>query len=143
VTIAIHPVAVDDMQVATEGTSVEVDVQANDIGDTGSLQIVSGTVHGIAVLGSIIYTSDAGFSGTDQVVYRICSPNDDALCDDGMLTIIVVRGEAPQTDTEVDSTPIGPVPAGMPLAIVLLLWIGAICGAVTERRRRRPRAPRK
>ena len=143
VTIAIHPVALDDIQVTTEGKSVEVDVQANDIGDAGALQIVSGPAHGTAVIGSIIYTPTGGFTGTDHVVYRICSPNDDALCDDGTLTITVVTGEAPETDTEVVSTPIGPVPAGMPLAIVLLLSIGAVCCAiaVTERRRR-PRVPR-
>ena len=140
VTIAIYPVAVDDTQVTTEGTSVEVDVEANDIGDAGAPLIVSEPSHGTAVIGSIIYTPTAGFTGTDQVVYRICSPNDDALCDDGTLTITVVTGEAPETDTEVVSTPLGPVPTGMPLAIVLLLSMAAVCGAVafTERRRRRP-----
>ena len=77
VTVAVYPVAVDDdARIATDGGTVEVDVQANDIGDAGDVTIVAGPAHGSARVGSIIYTPDAGYDGTDQVVYRICSPND-------------------------------------------------------------------
>ncbi len=97
VTVSVYPVAVADAQVTSQGKTVEVDVQANDIGDAGLPQIVSGPAHGTAKIGSIIYTPDAGFSGTDHVVYRICSPNDPALCDDATLTITVAEAP-PATD---------------------------------------------
>jgi hypothetical protein len=139
VTVAVYPVAVDDdATVTTEGATIEVDVQANDVGDAGPVTIVSGPAHGTARVGSIIYTPDAGFSGTDQVVYRICSPNDPALCDDGTLSI-TVTGAAPETDTEVpiavtlDDIARDPLP---PL-VMLLLTIAAIvaAGAVAKRSR--------
>ena len=89
VTVKVFPVAVDDAAVTSAGQTVEVDVQANDIGDAGAPVIVTGPAHGTASIGSIIYTPNAGFSGTDQVVYRVCSPNDETVCDDATLTITV------------------------------------------------------
>ncbi len=137
VTVAVYPVAVDDdARIATDGGTVEVDVQANDIGDAGDVTIVAGPAHGSARVGSIIYTPDAGYDGTDQVVYRICSPNDPALCDDGTLTITVVAaGDAPETDTE---SPFDEISRGvLPALVVVLLSIAAIVGggAVAKRRR--------
>ena len=70
----------------SEGETVEVDVQANDIGDAGAPRSSVRPAHGTATIGSIIYTPDAGFSGVDEVVYRVCSPNDQTVCDDGTLT---------------------------------------------------------
>ena len=89
VTVTVFPVAVDDAAVTSSGETVEVDVQANDIGDAGTPTIVVGPAHGTASIGSIIYTPDAGFSGTDEVTYRVCSPNDETVCDDATLTITV------------------------------------------------------
>jgi VCBS repeat-containing protein len=135
VTVAVYPVAVDDeATVTTEGGTTEVDVQANDIGDAGGVVIVSGPAHGIARVGSIVYTPDAGYSGADQIVYRVCSPNDAALCDDGTLSITVTGG-APETDT---GSALGRHPSGaVPPIVVMLLAIGAILGAaaITTRRR--------
>ena len=69
VTVAVYPVAVDDAQRhQSRATTVEVDVQANDIGDAGARP--DRRRHrptGRPSIGSIIYTPDAGFSGTDQV----------------------------------------------------------------------------
>jgi VCBS repeat-containing protein len=139
VTVAIHPVAVDDVAtVTTDGATIRVDVQANDIGDAGDVTIVSGPAHGAATVGSIVYTPDAGYSGADQVVYRVCSPRDPALCDDGTLSITVTGG-APETDT---GSPLGSVvgrlqTGAVPPVVVVLLTIVAILGggAVTKRRR--------
>jgi VCBS repeat-containing protein len=141
VTIAVHPVAVDDeVDVVSEGGTVEVDVQANDIGDAGELTIVSGPDHGTARVGSIIYTPEPGYAGTDQVVYRVCSPNDPALCDDGTLTITVTSaGDAPETDT----TPslggsIADVTRGvLPPLLIALLAIAAVVGGAAATKRRR------
>ncbi len=58
VTISVYPVAVPDAGVTSEGKTVEVDVEANDIGDAGLPQIVSGPAHGTATVGSIIYTPE-------------------------------------------------------------------------------------
>jgi VCBS repeat-containing protein len=102
VAITIDPVAVDDAAVTSHGETVEVDVQANDIGDAGTPQIVAGPAHGTATVGSIIYTPNPGFSGTDQVVYRICSPTDQTVCDDATLTVTVAAAPptAPPTDAK-------------------------------------------
>ena len=131
VTVAIYPVAVDDAQVTGPGETIEVDVQANDIGDTGPLQIVTGPAHGTATIGSIIYTANADFTGTDTVVYRVCSPNAPSLCDDATLTIMVARSVAPQTDTDSIATRLGPSDRTnpLPLTIVLLLVLAAGGGA--------------
>jgi hypothetical protein len=143
VTVSVYPVAVDDDADATSaGGTIEVDVQANDIGDAGPLTIVAGPAHGTASVGSIIYTPDAGYAGTDQVVYRVCSPNDAMLCDDGTLTITVTAavsaGDAPKTDTQI-TTPVGPVPRGiLPVVAVVFLVLAAFVGGAAARRRRRP-----
>ena len=139
VTVAVYPVAVPDSGVTSEGQTVEVDVQANDIGDAGAPQIVTPPAHGTATIGSIIYTPDAGFAGTDQVVYRVCSPNDQSLCDDATLTI-TVAADAPPTDaTATIGTPLGPVGTGlMTLAGALALLLVAGCGAAAFIWRRRP-----
>jgi hypothetical protein len=120
---------------------VEVDVQANDIGDASELTIVSGPAHGTAGFGSIIYTPDAGYAGADQVVYRVCSPNDPALCDDGTLSITVSSaGDAPETDTESSLGPVIGLPREVlpPLVIVLLAIIAVLGGAAVTKRRRSP-----
>ncbi|HEY4190967.1 MAG TPA: MBG domain-containing protein, partial [Candidatus Limnocylindrales bacterium] len=137
VTVSVYPVAVPDAQVTSEGETVEVDVQANDIGDAGAPVIVTGPDHGTARIGSIIYTPDPGFSGTDHVVYRVCSPNDQTLCDDATLTI-TVASDAPQTDSGSIGTPLGPVRAGfLGLAgIVVFLVVSGIAAAVAIERRR-------
>ena len=139
VTVAVYPVAVPDAGVTSEGETVEVDVQANDIGDAGAPQIVTMPAHGTATIGSIIYTPDPDFAGTDAVVYRVCSPNDQTLCDDATLTI-TVASDAPPTDADqVIATPLGPVGSGMlQLAGALVLLLVSGCGAAALIWRRRP-----
>lgn len=55
--------------------------------DPNSLSIVSGPSHGVAVdpPGDITYTPNRGYSGTDSLVYRLCSPIDGAICSQGTL----------------------------------------------------------
>ena len=141
VTVKVFPVAVDDAAVTSTGKTVEVDVQANDIGDAGAPVIVTGPAHGTASIGSIIYTPNAGFNGTDQVVYRVCSPNDETICDDATLTITIsAPPPLPPTDAGlVIATPLGPVQGTVAwlvalLALVVLLTVGAL--VATGRRRR-------
>ncbi len=59
--------------------------------DSASLQIVSGPTHGAAVdpPGSITYTPNKGYSGTDSLVYQVCSLDDESLCSQAILTFDV------------------------------------------------------
>ena len=98
--MTVSPLAVDDAAATTDGTPVEVDVEANDIGDAGTPTIVTPPTNGTAVIGSIIYTPNPGFAGTDQVTYQVCSPNDQTVCDTAVLTITVTAAPTPvPTDT--------------------------------------------
>ena len=157
VSITIHPVAVDDAAVTSEGQTVEVDVQANDIGDAGTPRIVAGPANGTASVGSIIYTPDPGFSGTDRVVYRICSPNDATVCDDATLTVTVAPPgptaqpgpTAPPTDANAGpTTPFDSEGGTAVLLLGLMTLVSVLTIAVLTLGRRRassgqpPGAPR-
>jgi VCBS repeat-containing protein len=142
VTVTVSPLAVDDAAATTDGTPVEVDVEANDIGDAGAPTIVTPPTNGTAVIGSIIYTPNAGFVGTDQVTYQICSPNDQTVCDSAVLTITVTAAPTPiPTDTPPPTDeahdPFRAVPggAGLIAACAILAATVAAAGAVAYRRR--------
>ena len=152
VTVTVSPLAVDDAATTTDGTAVEVDVESNDIGDADPPTIVTPPTHGTAVIGSIIYTPDPGFAGTDQVTYQICSPNDGTLCTTAVLTITVTAGAAPTTAPTTGPLPtppptdvslLGPLatmPGGVGLvAICAILALGVIAAGVVAFRRRRLR----
>jgi VCBS repeat-containing protein len=138
VTVTVFPVAVDDAAVTTAGETVEVDVQANDIGDAGAPRIVVGPAHGTASVGSIIYTPDAGFSGTDEVTYRVCSPNDETVCDDATLLVSVAPPPPPTDAVPMVATPLCTVPgtAALLVGFMALIFVVAV-GAVVGRGRRR------
>ncbi len=145
VTVTVSPLAVDDAATTSDGTPVEVDVQANDIGDAGAPTIVTPPTNGTAVIGSIIYTPNPGFAGTDRVTYRICSPNDLSLCDAAVLTITVTAAAPtpvptatpPPTDATRSPFDIVPGGAGMLAACAVLAAAIAAAGAVAYRRRTR------
>jgi hypothetical protein len=73
------PSASDDTDETTEGTSTTIDVLANDWDSDGyvvvsSVSVASGPSNGSATVnndGSITYTPDVGFSGTDSFTYSI------------------------------------------------------------------------
>ena len=67
----------DDTGRVIAGGVIEVDVLANDLLSTGatnwaSLEIVQYPANGTARIGSIIYTPNPGFVGTDFITYRAC-----------------------------------------------------------------------
>jgi hypothetical protein len=144
VTVEVSPLAVDDAATTTDGTPVEVDVEANDVGDALPPTIVTPPTNGTAVIGSIIYSPNPGFVGTDQVTYQVCSPNDAALCDPAVLTITVTAAAPtpvptptpPPTDAARD--PFRSVPGGLGLVAACALLAGAIvaAAAVAYHRRR-------
>ena len=143
VTVTVSPTAVDDAATTSDGTPVEVDVQANDIGDAGAPTIVTPPTNGTAVIGSIIYTPNPGFAGTDRVTYRVCSPNDLTLCDAAVLTITVTAAAPtpvptatpPPTDAARSPFDIVPGGAAMLAACAVLAAAIAAAGAVAYRRR--------
>ncbi|MCK0129260.1 Ig-like domain-containing protein [Erythrobacter sp. F6033] len=74
------PVAVDDTASTTEDTSINIDVLANDSdpdGDTISVVSASAANGTVTILpdGTIDYTPDANFNGTDTITYQISDGN--------------------------------------------------------------------
>jgi VCBS repeat-containing protein len=74
------PIAFDDLAFAVPGSAVTIQVLANDVAGSGSLdlaslQVTSGPSHGTATVqadGSITYLTAGGFA-SDSFVYRICN----------------------------------------------------------------------
>ena len=81
VDILNSPVAVDDAATTDEDTAVTVDVLANDSdpdGDTLAVTAVSDPAHGSVVDngdGTLTYTPDADWSGTDSFTYTVSDGN--------------------------------------------------------------------
>jgi VCBS repeat-containing protein len=87
------PVANDDEASVSEDSSVTVPVLGNDYdpdGDPLSVSIVSGPTHGWATVnpdGTITYTPNPDFCGTDSFTYKACDPA--GACDTATVTIHV------------------------------------------------------
>lgn len=87
--------ALEDKTVdAVSGKTTEVDVlDGIDDVDPDTLSIVSGPAHGTAEIGSIIYTPNNGFVGSDSVTYQVCSIFDDSICSTATLNFNVLAAE--------------------------------------------------
>lgn len=75
------------------GSSAAVDVLRWASGyDAGTLAIVSGPVHGSAVVTStgITYTPNKDFTGVDSLTYQLCALYDDTVCAQAVLSFRVV-----------------------------------------------------
>ena len=86
------PIAADDATSTDENDAVNIDVLANDSdpdGDDLTLAVVSQPANGTATVsnGSIIYTPDTDFSGTDQFTYTITDSN--GVADTASVTVTV------------------------------------------------------
>jgi len=100
------PVANDDEATVPEDSSVTIPVLGNDYdpdGDPLSVSIVSGPVNGRATVnpdGTITYTPNPDFCGTDSFTYKACDPA--GACDTATVTIhVTCVNDAPvaQDDT--------------------------------------------
>ncbi|MGH2534946.1 MAG: Ig-like domain-containing protein [Thermomicrobiales bacterium] len=100
------PVAVDDTATTTEGVPVTINVLANDSdpdGDELLLDFVDDAVNGTAVVldpiaGTLTYTPNLGFVGTDAFFYEI---RDGDLSTSGLVTVTVTAAPtAPDPDPE-------------------------------------------
>ncbi|WP_203653028.1 CshA/CshB family fibrillar adhesin-related protein [Demequina activiva] len=74
VTVTVTPVAADDAASTLAGTAVDIDVEGNDAGTTLTVVDVSDPTDGSVTDngdGTVTYTPDAGFSGTDTFTYTV------------------------------------------------------------------------
>jgi hypothetical protein len=93
--IGVFPVAEDDFETTTTSVPVDIDVEANDRGDDLGLGIIRPPANGVAVIGSVVYIPNAGFTGTDTFEYRACSPNVALICDPALVTVQVDPNDNP------------------------------------------------
>jgi len=79
---------------AVSGKSTVIDVTTGVSGnpDPSSVTIVSGPSHGTAVdpPGTITYTPNAGYTGSDSLTYQVCSLDDAGICTQAVLGLSVV-----------------------------------------------------
>ena len=105
------PVANDDVDSAIWGVPVDIDVAANDTDsdgslDLGTLSISSAPSDGAATAnndGTVTYTADDGFVGTDTFTYEICDDGSPSQCDTAVVTITVSANEGPDAVDDADS----------------------------------------
>lgn len=102
--LARFPLASDDTASTSASMPVVIDVAANDTDPDGDLDpatvnVTSGPSNGAAVSngdGTVTYTPNTGFVGTDSFTYEICDA--EGLCDQAEVTIEVVGGVGPPSD---------------------------------------------
>jgi hypothetical protein len=89
------PTAADDADVTVEDAPVTIDVVGNDTDpdddiDPASVAVVSGPANGtvaVALDGTVTYTPDANFNGTDSFTYEVCDTG--GLCDEATVSVTV------------------------------------------------------
>ncbi len=103
-----QPIAINDAPPPISINQViGIDVLANDSDpdgelDKNSVAIIASPAHGSASVtgdgsGTITYTPATGYSGTDQLTYRVCDLAADPLCDEAIvfLTILTATNQLP------------------------------------------------
>ena len=107
------PVTNNDFAIILQGTPINLNVLANDqagdpskILDPSSLTIVTNPLHGTVIVnnnGSITYTPNAYFVGTDSLVYQVCDNNSPAQCQTAITYFkIEATGSTPVTTASDD-----------------------------------------
>lgn len=99
----VPPVAGDDTATTAENASVTVDVLANDTGEGISVTSVTAPTSGTATKnadGTITYTPNAGFSGSDSFDYTITDAN--GVTDVGSVTVTVTAAPEPDPATQLN-----------------------------------------
>jgi hypothetical protein len=148
------PSANPDSAVTPAGVAVTVNVLANDVAavgvpiDPAAVTVVTPPSNGTAVVnagGTITYTPNAGFSGTDSLVYQVCSQvAPPAPCDTAIVTITVEPPPTTTTTSTSSTTTAVPLPNSLPptgggggsigwLAVALVIIGGSLIGAVRRR----------
>ncbi|UYQ94638.1 Ig-like domain-containing protein [Chitinophaga horti] len=92
------PIAMDDAVNVNNLQPANANVLANDNDPDGNnltASLVTAPVNGTVVLnadGSLTYTANAGFTGTDVLVYQVCDNGTPSFCDTASVTFTVVSG---------------------------------------------------
>ncbi len=123
------PVANGDVATVNAGSSVTTKVLANDKAanpaaslNPASLAIVTNGANGTAVVnsdGTITYTPKAGFTGVDEITYKICDNSTPALCSTAKVVYTVQPVTEPAKTFATDdynSTPAGSAVTGSVLS---------------------------
>ncbi|PSJ72154.1 hypothetical protein C7N43_35710, partial [Sphingobacteriales bacterium UPWRP_1] len=102
------PIAFPDFATTPNTQPVTVDVLANDIGicsDDIVVTVVTQPASGSATVNAgnnVVYTPQAGFTGTVTFNYTVCDLCSPTACDETTVTIVVTGGGGPQVDAQPD-----------------------------------------
>jgi gliding motility-associated-like protein len=102
VTVLAPPVAEDDVVTTQQNTPISIDILANDSDcnnniDPSSVTVISDPENGTYTVnsetGTVEFSPDENFSGTDVFTYSVC--NADGLCDTANVTVTVTNDNNP------------------------------------------------
>jgi uncharacterized repeat protein (TIGR01451 family) len=115
VTAEVTPVAVEDSATTSVDRAVAIRPEGNDFGFVGSPAIPTGPQHGTTVVSgtSVTYLPAAGYVGSDEFEYQICSDGDADLCSSAAVAITVTAAAITPT---APTNPSDPTP-GAPTAV--------------------------
>jgi uncharacterized repeat protein (TIGR01451 family) len=91
--LVVRPLAHDDTAMTEPEVPVTIDVKANDSGTTTDPTVVADPSNGTATAGpdgSLVYTPNSGFTGTDEFTYRICAPAAPDVCAQAVVSVTTV-----------------------------------------------------
>jgi large repetitive protein len=107
------PVALPDNVVTQQGNSLIINVRGNDYDpDGGTLSmptIVSNPTNGTVILnpdGTFTYRPNAGYSGPDSFVYRVCDNGSPAMCTNATVNVTVTQPNIPPGGVTPNRTPV-------------------------------------
>jgi hypothetical protein len=103
------PVAINDVNTTLVNTPVSGNVLTNDNEPDGDALVINTTpvippAHGSLVIypdGTYVYTPDPGYTGTDKFVYEVCDANNPPMCDQAMVTIVILDPDPDRNDPPV------------------------------------------
>ena len=117
--IIVRPVAGNDSATTSQDTPVTINVLSNDRDNSDgtinksstALKISQNPLNGTALVNAspknITYSPNTGFTGNDSFQYKICTDNDNDVCDTASVTISVLETPLAQFEAAPQS---GPVP---------------------------------
>jgi gliding motility-associated-like protein len=94
-TVVPAPVAQQDGPIPVSGQGVEILILGNDVHlPDATISILQAPSQGVATLNgnSINYTPDLDAAGADTLIYQICQPDCELLCDTAMVVVINTDG---------------------------------------------------